>query len=215
MVQGPPALVVIPDTVYLLFRPAKDIIENCMATEKEKMLSGEMYDATDPQLTAERRRARDLCKALNESHDNEQELREHIIRELFGKAGDAIWIEPPFYCDYGSNITLGSKIYFNFNCVILDPASVIIGSDVLFGPAVNVFTSTHPINASERRRWRESAQPVKIGSDVWIGGGTIICPGVHIGPRSVIGAGSVVTNDIPEDVFAAGNPCRLIRRLNE
>ena len=186
-----------------------------MVTEKEKMLSREMYDATDPQLTAERRRARDLCKSLNESHDSEHELRERIIRELFGSAGDAIWIEPPFYCDYGSNITLGSKVFFNFNCVILDPVSVIIGSNVLFGPGVHVYTSTHPISASERRTWRESAQPVEIGSDVWVGGGAIICPGVRIGSRSVIGAGSVVTNDIPEDVFAAGNPCRLIRHLND
>ena len=186
-----------------------------MATEKEKMLSGQMYDATDPQLRAERRRARDLCKTLNESHDNEQKLRERIIRELFGRAGDAIWIEPPFYCDYGANITLGSRVFFNYNCVILDPASVIIGSDVLFGPAVQVYTATHPISASMRRSWRESAQPVEIGSDVWVGGGAIICPGVHIGSRSVIGAGSVVTNDIPEDVFAAGNPCRRIRHLND
>ena len=185
-----------------------------MVTEKEKMLSGGMYDATDPQLIAERRRARDLCKSLNESHDSEQELRERIIRELFGSAGEAIWIEPPFYCDYGSNITLGSKVFFNFNCVILDPASVIIGSNVLFGPGVQVYTPTHPINASDRRTWREFSQPVEIGSDVWVGGGSIICPGVRIGSRSVIGAGSVVTNDIPEDVFAAGNPCRLIRRLD-
>ena len=186
-----------------------------MVTEKQMMLSGEMYDATDPQLAAERRRARDLCKSLNESHDSEQELRDRIIRELFGSAGEAIWIEPPFYCDYGSNITLGSKVFFNFNCVILDPAAVIIGSNVLFGPAVQVYTATHPISASDRRTWREFAQPVEIGSDVWVGGGAIICPGVRIGSRSVIGAGSVVTNDIPEDVFAAGSPCRPIRRLND
>ena len=186
-----------------------------MVTEKEMMLSGGMYDATDPQLAAERRRARDLCKSLNESHDSEQELRERIIRELFGSAGEAIWIEPPFFCDYGSNITLGSKVFFNFNCVILDPASVIIGSNVLFGPGVQVYTATHPINASDRRTWREFAQPVEIGSDVWLGGGAVICPGVRIGSRSVIGAGSVVTNDIPEDVFAVGNPCRLIRHLND
>ncbi len=186
-----------------------------MVTEKEKMLSGEMYDATDPQLTAERRRARELCKSLNESHDSEQELRERILRKLFGSVGDAIWIEPPFYCDYGSNITLGSKVFFNFNSVILDPASVIIGSNVLFGPGTQVYTSTHPISASDRCTGREFAQPVEIGSDVWVGGGAIICPGVRIGSRSVIGAGSVVTNDIPEDVFAAGNPCRLIRHLND
>jgi len=185
-----------------------------MVTEKEKMVSGGMYDATDPQLTAERRRARDLCKALNESHDSEQELRERIIWELFGTAGDAIWIEPPFFCDYGSNITLGSKVFFNFNCVILDPAPVLIGSNVLFGPAVQVYTATHPMSALERRTWREFARPVKVGSDVWIGGGAVICPSVCIGSRSVIGAGSVVTRDIPADVFASGNPCRIIRQLD-
>lgn len=190
-------------------------IENSMVTEKEKMLSGAMYDAMDPQLTAERRRARDLCKSLNESHDSEQELREHLMRELFGNTGDDIWIEPPFYCDYGFNITLGSKVFFNFNCVILDPASVIIGSNILFGPAVQVYTAAHPINASDRRAGLEFAQPVEIGSDVWVGGGAIICPGVRIGSRTVIGAGSVVTKDIPEDVFAAGNPCRLIRHLHD
>jgi len=186
-----------------------------MVTEKEKMLAGEMYDATDPQLTAERRRARDLCRSLNESHDNEQELRNRIIRELFGSAGDAVWIEPPFYCDYGSNITLGSKVFFNFNCVILDPASVIIGSNVLFGPAVQVYTATHPMSASERLTYLEFSRPVKVGSDVWVGGGAIICPGVCIGSRSVIGAGSVVTHDIPAGVFASGNPCRIIRQLDD
>jgi len=185
-----------------------------MVTEKEKMLAGEMYDATDPQLILERRRARDLCKSLNETHDSEQELRDSIARELFGRAGDGIWIEPPFFCDYGSNITLGSKVFFNFNCVILDPAPVLIGSNVLFGPAVQVYTATHPMSALERRTWREFARPVKVGSDVWIGGGAVICPSVCIGSRSVIGAGSVVTRDIPADVFASGNPCRIIRQLD-
>ncbi len=186
-----------------------------MVTEKEKMLSGEMYDAKDPQLTAERRRARDLCKSLNESKDSEQELRNRIIRELFGRAGDDVWIEPPFYCDYGSNITLGSKVFFNFNCVILDPAAVIIGSNVLLGPAVQIYTATHPMSATERRNGLEFAHPVNIGSDVWIGGGAIICPGVRIGSRSVIGAGSVVTREIPANVFASGNPCRIIRQLDD
>jgi maltose O-acetyltransferase len=185
-----------------------------MATEKDKMLAGEMYDATDPQLTEERRRARDLCKSLNDSHDNEQELRQRIIGLLFGSAGDAIWIEPPFYCDYGANITLGSKVFFNFNCVILDPAPVVIGSNVLFGPTVQICTATHPMRASERRAWREFARPIKIGSDVWIGAGAIICPGVRIESRSVIGAGSVVTRDIPADVLASGNPCRVVRQLD-
>ncbi len=185
-----------------------------MPTEKEKMLTGEMYDAMDPQLVTERRRARELCNALNDSHDAERELRERILMELFGTVGDAIWIEPPFYCDYGTNITLGSNVYFNFNCVILDPASVTIGDNAMFGPAVQIYTATHPIGASERREGLELAQPIEIGPDVWVGGGAIILPGVHIGARSVIGAGSIVTRDIPEDVFAAGNPCRVIRHID-
>ena len=186
-----------------------------MASEKQKMLAGDMYDPTDPQLTAERRRARNLCKSLNESHDDEQDLRDRIIRDLFGRSGDDIWLEPPFYCDYGCNITLGSKVFFNFNCVILDPAPVTIGNNVLFGPAVQIYAATHPLNASERRTWFECARSVEIGSDVWMGGGAIVCPGVRIGDRSVIGAGSVVTRDIPNDVIAAGNPCRVIRHLDD
>lgn len=186
-----------------------------MATEKEKMLAGEMYNAADPQLTQERRRARDLCKSLNESPDNEQELRQSIIRKLFGRAGDAIWIDPPFCCDYGANITLGNNVFFNFNCIILDPAPVTIGSNVLFGPAVQLCTAAHPMRASERRTWREFARPIEIGSDVWTCAGAIICPGVRIGSRSVIGAGSVVIRDIPADVLASGNPCRVIRQLDD
>ena len=186
-----------------------------MVTEKEKMLAGEMYNAADPQLADERRRARDLCKSLNDSHDNELELRSQILQNLFGSTGADVWIEPPFYCDYGSNIFLGNKVYFNFNCIILDPAAVMIGSNVLVGPAVQIYTATHPMRASERSKYLEFARPVNIGSDVWIGGGAIICPGVHVGSRSVIGAGSVVTQEIPADVFAAGNPCRIIRQIDD
>jgi len=182
-------------------------------TEKEKMLAGEMYDAADPQLAAERRRARDLLQALNASRAGQRELRKDVIRRLFGAAGEGVAIEPPFFCDYGANIRLGDRVFFNFNCVVLDPARVTIGSDVLFGPAVQVYTATHPLGYEARRAWLESARPVTIGSDVWIGGGSIILPGVTIGSRSVIGAGSVVTRDVPEGVFAAGNPCRVIRVL--
>ena len=186
-----------------------------MVTEKQKMLASKMYNAADPELTAERQRARDLCRQLNSLPHSEQIQRDRIIRELLGDTGDEIWIETPFYCDYGANITLGRKVFFNFNCVVLDPAPVTIGSNVLFGPAVQIYTATHPIDAFERRTWREYARPVAIGSDVWVGGGAIINPGVSIGSRSVIGAGSVVTRNIPADVFAAGNPCRIIRRLDK
>ncbi|HYW12640.1 MAG TPA: sugar O-acetyltransferase [Longimicrobium sp.] len=182
-------------------------------TEKEKMLSGALYDATDPQLVAERRRARDLLHALNGSRDGQRELRMDLLRRLLGAAGDGVWIEPPFFCDYGSNITLGDRVYFNFNCVVLDVARVAIGSDTMFGPAVQIYTATHPLAAAERRAGLEAGKPIVIGSDVWVGGGAILLPGVTIGSRSVIGAGSVVTKDVREGVFAAGNPCRVIRAL--
>jgi maltose O-acetyltransferase len=182
-----------------------------MRSEKEKMLAGELYDSQDAQLVAERRRARLLLKAFNDSSDDQAEERERILRELIGAAGEGLWIEPPFYCDYGSNITVGDRVYFNFNCVVLDVAPVRIGSRVLFGPLVQIYTATHPMGAAERRKGLEYAKPIEIGDDVWIGGGAIVCPGVRIGARAVIGAGSVVTRDIPEGVFAAGNPCRVIR----
>jgi len=184
-----------------------------MRSEREKMLAGEMYDALDAELVYARRRARNLCKALNDSRDDEQEERRRILQELLGGAGEGLWIEPPFFCDYGSNITLGRKVFFNFNCVVLDVAAVRIGDHCLFGPAVQIYTATHPLEAAKRRAGEEYAKPIDIGSDVWVGGGAIICPGVTIGAQTVIGAGSVVTRDIPDQVFAAGNPCRVIRPL--
>lgn len=186
-----------------------------MKSEKEKSLTGELYDASDPELTEERRRTRLLTKLFNDSRDDETELRENILRELFGKTGVGLYIEPPFFCDYGSNITVGDKVFFNFNCVVLDVAQVTIGSNVLFGPNVQIYAATHPLDWKIRAAWLELGKPVTIGSDVWVGGGTIICPGVTIGDRTVIGAGSVVTKDIPSDVLAAGNPCRVIKSLKD
>jgi len=185
-----------------------------MKTEKQKMLAGDLYDPLDPVLCQERQRCRDLCKLLNDSREDQQDERKRIIADLLGSPSDA-WIQPPFFCDYGTNISLGAKVFFNFNCVVLDVMQVTIGSNVLFGPSVQIYTATHPISAVERRKLLESAKPIIIGSDVWVGGGAIICPGVTIGDRTVIGAGSVVTRDIPTDVFAAGNPCRIIRPLDE
>jgi maltose O-acetyltransferase len=179
------------------------------------MLGGELYDPLDPQLSAERRRARLLFKALNDTGDDQQEERARLIKELIPASGEGVWIEPPFYCDYGINITLSDRVFFNFNCVVLDVAPVRIGSGALFGPAVQIYTATHPLNAAERRTGLELGRPVEIGDEVWVGGGAIICPGVRIGARSVIGAGSVVTRDIPEGVFAGGNPCRVIREIKE
>jgi len=186
-----------------------------MRSEKEKMLAGELYDPLDAQLSAERRRARLLCKALNDTRDDEQEERARLIRELIPASAGAAWIEPPFYCDYGTNITVGSRVFFNFNCVVLDVCRVNIGSRVLFGPGVQIYAATHPLSASERSTGLESGKAIEIGDDVWVGGGAIICPGVRVGARAVIGAGSVVTKDLPGGVLAAGNPCRVIREIEE
>ncbi|BCS52544.1 sugar O-acetyltransferase [Geobacter sp. SVR] len=183
-----------------------------MKTEKEKMLAGELYDPLEPQLCRERDRCRDLCLLLNATRESQKEERKRLLAELFGKETD-VWIQPPFFCDYGTNITLGTKVLFNFNCVVLDCTSVTIGNNVLFAPSVQIYTAIHPIAAAERRMWLESAQPITIGSDVWVGGGAIICPGVTIGDRTVIGAGSVVTRDVPSDVMVAGNPARVVREL--
>ncbi|RYY67614.1 MAG: sugar O-acetyltransferase [Chitinophagaceae bacterium] len=186
-----------------------------MPTEKEKMLLGELYNAVDAELTEDRTRARLLLKALNESREDEPEARTRILKDLLPNAGAGLWIQPPFYCDYGYNLQLGDKVFFNFNCVVLDVLPVRIGSRTLLGPAVQLYTATHPMDHRERASGLEFAKPITIGEDVWIGGGAILCPGVSIGDRSVIGAGSVVTKDIPPDVFAAGNPCRVIRGLAE
>jgi maltose O-acetyltransferase len=184
-----------------------------MPSEKEKMLAGLPYDPLDPQLCAERRRARLLFKALNDTRDDQQEERGRLLLELIPGAGQGLWIEPPFFCDYGTNIVAGDKVFFNFNCVVLDVAQVRIGSGSLMGPAVQIYTATHPLRASERRTGLEGGRPVEIGDEVWIGGGAIICPGVHIGAGAVIGAGSVVTRDVPAGVLAAGNPCRVVRDI--
>jgi maltose O-acetyltransferase len=168
-----------------------------MKSEREKMLAGELYAPMDAELVAGRERARDLCQALNATREGDHEERRRILRELFGAGGDSVWMQPPFFCDYGSNIELGARVFFNFNCVVLDVCPVRIGSFTLFGPAVQIYTPMHPMDAELRRR-EEYGKPVEIGSDVWVGGGAIILPGVRIGSRAVIGAGSVVTRDVPE-----------------
>jgi maltose O-acetyltransferase len=183
-------------------------------TERQKMLAGELYDPMDPELVSARDRARDLCQDLNASREAEQDRRRKLLGALFGQGGDTVWMQPPFFCDYGANIELGERVFFNFNCIVLDVCKVKIGSFTLFGPAVQIYTPVHPLNAELRRR-EEYGKPVEIGSDVWVGGGAIILPGVKIGARAVIGAGSVVTRDVPDAVFAAGNPCRVVRDITE
>jgi maltose O-acetyltransferase len=185
-----------------------------MPSEREKMVAGEPYDPLDDELSAGRRRARDLCHALNASREADSEARRGILQELFARGGGTAYIEPPFFCDYGANITLGERVFFNFNCVVLDVCPVRIGDFAFIGPAVQIYTPLHPLDAARRRR-EEYGKPVEIGDDVWIGGGAIILPGVRIGSRTVIGAGSVVTKDIPDGVLAVGNPCRVIRTVGD
>ncbi|WP_332670848.1 sugar O-acetyltransferase [Aromatoleum sp.] len=183
-------------------------------SEKEKMLSGELYDPLDPQLSDERRQARLLIEELNVTKDDQTDERNRLLGQLLPHAGTGLWIQPPFFCDYGSNITLGDSVFFNFSCIVLDVAPVRIGSRVLFGPAVQIYAATHPLRAADRRTGLEAGKAVEIGDDVWVGGGAVICPGVRIGSRTVIGAGSVVTKDVPDDVFAAGNPCRVVKKID-
>jgi maltose O-acetyltransferase len=185
-----------------------------MSTERQKMLAGEMYDPLEPELVAARERARDLCQQLNATRESQEAERRRILTDLFGAGGDSVWMQPPFYCDYGANIELGHRVFFNFNCIVLDVCPVRIGDFTLFGPAVQIYTPLHPFSAEQRRR-EEFGKAIEIGSDVWVGGGAIILAGVRIGSRAVIGAGSVVTRDVPDGVFAAGNPCRVIRTISE
>ncbi len=161
-----------------------------------------------------RDRARDLCQTLNGTREAQHEERRRILQDLFGAGGDTVSMQPPFYCDYGSNIYLGTRVFFNFNCIVLDVCEVRIGDYSLFGPGAQILTPMHPFNAALRRE-REFGRPIEIGADVWVGGGALILAGVHVGSRAIIGAGSVVTRDIPDGVFAAGNPCRVIRNITE
>jgi maltose O-acetyltransferase len=184
-----------------------------MKTEREKMVAGEPYRPADPELAAARLWARRLCQQLGAlPPDAPDAERRALLGALFGAPTDAD-VTPPFFCDYGSNIRLGRGVFFNFNCVVLDVAPVTIGDNVLFGPAVQVYTATHPLDAVRRRSGVESGRAIAIGNDVWIGGGAILNPGVTVGDNAVIGAGSVVVKDIPPGVFAAGNPARVIRAL--
>jgi maltose O-acetyltransferase len=184
-----------------------------MRSEREKMLAGEFYDVLDAELIAARANVRELCTKRNATSETEAQLRTKLCKLIFGKGGDTVWMQPPFFCDYGVNIELGERVYFNFNCIILDVCPVSIGDYCYFGPAVQILTAMHPLDAKLRRKL-EYGKPVSIGSDVWVGAGALILPGVSIGSESVIGAGSVVARDIPDRVIAVGNPCRVIRPID-
>jgi maltose O-acetyltransferase len=184
-----------------------------MKTELQKMLDGELYDASDETLSAMRNNARQLLAQYNQQMGAALDVRNQTLKQLLGKCS-SIDIQPPFFCDYGSNIVIGENFFMNFNCVILDCALVTIGKNVMCGPYVQIYTAYHPLVAEERIKGPELAAPITIGDNVWLGGGVIICPGVTIGSNTTIGAGSVVTKSIPDSVFAAGNPCRIIKEIN-
>lgn len=182
--------------------------------ERGKMIAGELYDATDPELVEDRLKARDMQLAYNATNERKTAERARLLKKLLPHAAAGVFVQAPFFCDYGSNIYLEENVYFNYNCVVLDACPVRIGARSLFGPGVQVLTATHPVNPTARASGLEYARPITIGKDVWVGGGAIICPGVTIGDNAVIGAGSVVTKDIPESVIAVGNPCKVMRAVD-
>jgi maltose O-acetyltransferase len=183
-------------------------------TEKEKMIASEMYNPMDAQLIEDRHKARSLFHTINTMTEDSKVERDKLFYELIKNSGKDLYIEPPFYCDYGYNIKLGKGVYMNFNCCILDVAKVNIGNNTMIGPNVQIYTATHPLEATVRNSGREFAKPISIGENVWVGGNAVICPGVTIGNNVVIGASAVVTKDFPNDVFIGGNPAKIIKDID-
>ena len=185
-----------------------------MKTEKEKMLSGEIYNATDPELIRELNAVKDVLHEYNALQPSDLERRREMLKRFIGHiADDKAFINQPFYCDYGKNITLGHRFFANFNFTVLDEALVRIGDDCFIGPNVSIYTACHSTDPVERNSRREWALPVTIGDNVWIGGSVTILPGVTIGDNVTIGAGSVVVHNIPSNTIAVGNPCRVVREI--
>jgi maltose O-acetyltransferase len=182
-----------------------------MPSQKERMLADELYRAADPELEADAARAADLLHAYNASRPDDADGRRRLLVELLGAAGEGCVIRPPFHCDYGANIRLGRGVFLNFGCVILDVAPVEIGDLTQIGPAVQIYAADHPRDPALRREMLECGRPVRIGANVWIGGGAIVLPGVVVGDDAVIGAGAVVTRDVPAGATVAGNPARPVR----
>jgi maltose O-acetyltransferase len=178
---------------------------------KERMLRGDEYIADDPDLAADHARAQTLLDRYNATRHDEEELRERLLRELFGSVGEGVTVKPPFRCDYGSFVTIGARTFVNYDCVVLDVAPVQIGTDCQVGPGVQLLCAAHPVESARRRARWEWGEPIIIGDNVWLGGAVIVLAGVTIGENSVIGAGSVVTRDVRAGVVAAGNPARVIR----
>ncbi|HSF55658.1 MAG TPA: sugar O-acetyltransferase [Algoriphagus sp.] len=191
-----------------------------MKTEREKMLAGLSYDTRDPELLELYHRARALILAYNSCDSRDMNRKNDLLSQLLGKVEAGVWIESPFYCDYGVNIEIGENTFVNTNCMFLDDNLIRIGKNGLIAPYVQIYTAVHPLKASDRiyqdgesTRYRTSTKPVFIGDNVWIGGNSVIFPGVTIGNNVTVGAGSVVTKDIPDDVLAFGNPCQVVKSL--
>lgn len=186
-----------------------------MESEKTKMIAGKPYNASDAELVLEREAANELLFTFNTLAPREIDQRNEILKKLLGVFGEKFHVEPPFRCDYGYNIEIGENFYSNYNLLILDCAKVSIGQNALIGPNVSIYTAGHPLHYELRNLEVEYAFPVTIGNNVWIGGNVVINPGVSIGNNSVIGSGSVVTKDIPDNVIAMGNPCRVVRKITD
>lgn len=184
-------------------------------TQWERMIQGKLFLAADPEVQQKLRNVKRLIRQLNETTENMLERRRELVKELFAFAGEGSYIEPPFRCDFGINTTVGKNFYANYGCCILDVCSVTIGDNVMLAPYVGIYAASHPIDPDVRASGLECGKPVNIGNNVWIGGHSCVCPGVTIGNNVVIGAGSVVCKDIPDNVVAVGNPCRVIRHITE
>lgn len=185
-------------------------------SEKDKMLAGELYDANyDKELIKDRYKAKDICFKYNNLKPSDFENKDRIIKKLFAKTGEQIIVEQNFWCDYGYNIFVGENFYMNHNCIILDGAKVEFGDNVFIAPNCGFYTAGHPLDYETRNKGLEYAKPIKVGNNVWIGGNVIVLPGVTIGDNTIIGAGSIVTKDIPSNVVAVGNPCKVIRPITQ
>ena len=190
-----------------------DYFQNDPRTNRERMLAGDLYIADDPDNARIARRAVQLADAYHRAAIADEGAARPLLEQLLGTLGEGAFVKPPLYVDYGENIHLGARSFVNYNLIALDVVAITIGEDCEIGPNVQLLTPTHPIDPGQRRDKLEAAEPITIGDNVWLGGGVIVCPGVTIGDKSVIGAGSVVTRDIPPNVVAVGNPARVIREI--
>lgn len=184
-----------------------------LRSEKEKMLAGERYNCLDPELEAERQKVKRLLRFYNRTESPAERLI--ILGQLLGRLGQNSFIEPPFYCSYGQNTYIGDHVYLNYACTILDNNEVRIGSHVMFGPSVQIYTASHDLQAEARNQGWEVARPIVVEDNVWVGGGAILLPGITVGRSAVVGAGAVVTRDVPANTVVAGNPARVIREIKQ